>query len=182
MNGIVKTVKDNVDSKFQFSVFCSRWHPVSLGKAHTRSAPSPSSLSKITLETAPMFVWLNTDLYRSWEDGMSAASFVHSCLRQATNAVVFWPVHVQKVPQASKHLCTAKLQTICDVCYACRSICPFISTDSGLPRGSRCTEVCAAEGLCMAVCQSGQPIPDSTFNESVRKMACVICTSHWETS
>ena len=38
----------------------------------------------------------------------------------------------------------------------------------------------------MAVCQSGQPIPDSTFCsrfiESVRMMACVICSSCWEAS
>ena len=38
----------------------------------------------------------------------------------------------------------------------------------------------------MAVCQSGQPIPDSTFCrrfiESVRMMVCVIYTPHWETS
>ena len=36
----------------------------------------------------------------------------------------------------------------------------------------------------MAVCQSGQPIPHSTFCrrfiESVRMMACVICASRWE--
>ena len=38
----------------------------------------------------------------------------------------------------------------------------------------------------MAVCQSGQPIPDSTFCrrfiESVRMMACVIRASRWEAS
>ena len=38
--------------------------------------------------------------------------------------------------------------------------------------------------LYMAVCQSGQPIPESTFCrmfiESVRMMACVICASRWE--
>ena len=38
----------------------------------------------------------------------------------------------------------------------------------------------------MAVCQSGQPIPDCTFCrmfiESVRMMACVICASRWEAS
>ena len=38
----------------------------------------------------------------------------------------------------------------------------------------------------MAVCQSGQPIPDCTFCrrfiESVRMMACVICESRWEAS
>ena len=43
-----------------------------------------------------------------------------------------------------------------------------------------------SQRLCMAVCQSGQPIPDSTFcrrfTESVRMMACVICVSSWEAS
>ena len=38
----------------------------------------------------------------------------------------------------------------------------------------------------MAVCQSGQPIPGSTFCrwfiKSVRMMACVVCASHWEAS
>ena len=38
----------------------------------------------------------------------------------------------------------------------------------------------------MAVCQSGQPIPDSTFcrrfMELVRMMACVVCVSCWEAS
>ena len=32
---------------------------VALGKAHTRSAPSLSSLSKVALVTVPIFVWLN---------------------------------------------------------------------------------------------------------------------------
>ena len=31
------------------------------GKAHTRSAPSLSSLPKVSLETVPIFFWLNTD-------------------------------------------------------------------------------------------------------------------------
>ena len=52
-------------------------------------------------------------------------------------------------------------------------------------QNSRSTEVFVAED-CMAVCQSGQPIPDSTFCrrfiESVRIMACVICASRWEAS
>ena len=39
---------------------------VALGKAHTRSAPSLSSLPKVALETVPMFVWLNTDRSRPW--------------------------------------------------------------------------------------------------------------------
>ena len=39
---------------------------VALGKAHTRSAPSLSSLPKVALETVPIFVWLNTDRSRLW--------------------------------------------------------------------------------------------------------------------
>ena len=39
---------------------------VVLGKAHTRSAPSFSSLPKVALETVPIFVWLNTDRSRPW--------------------------------------------------------------------------------------------------------------------
>ena len=35
-----------------------------LGKAHTRSAPSLSSLPKVALETVPIFAWLNTDRSR----------------------------------------------------------------------------------------------------------------------
>ena len=35
---------------------------VVLGKARTRSVPSLSSLPKVSLETVPIFVWLNTDL------------------------------------------------------------------------------------------------------------------------
>ena len=34
---------------------------IALGKTHTRSAPSLSSLPKVVLRTVPLFVWLNTD-------------------------------------------------------------------------------------------------------------------------
>ena len=65
---------------------------------------------------------------------MSAASFLHSSFLQAIDAVMLWPVRVKKVPQVSEHLCPAKLQTRCDICCACQSICLFIPTDSGVPR------------------------------------------------
>ena len=65
---------------------------------------------------------------------MSAASFLHSSFLQVVNAVMLWLVRAEKVPQASEHLCPAKLQTRCDICSACQSICPFIPTDSGVPR------------------------------------------------
>ena len=37
---------------------------IALGKAHTCSAPSLSSLPKVSLETVPIFAWLNTDRSR----------------------------------------------------------------------------------------------------------------------
>ena len=65
---------------------------------------------------------------------MSAASFFHFSFLQVIIAVMLWPVHSQKVSQASGHLCPAKVQTSCDICCAFQFICPFIATDSGVPR------------------------------------------------
>ena len=67
------------------------------------------------------------------EGGMSAASYLHSSFLQAISAVMLWSVLVEKVPQASKLLCLAKLQTRCDICCACLSVCPFVPTYSGVP-------------------------------------------------
>ena len=121
-------------SPFQVSVSVSAQDSiVTLGKAHTRSAPSLSSLPKVALETLPIFAWLNT-YFSTLEGRMSATSFLHSSFLQAVNAVMLWLVCVEKVPQASAHLCPAKLQIRCGICCACQSICPFIPTDSGVPR------------------------------------------------
>ena len=65
---------------------------------------------------------------------MSATSFLKPSFLQAINTVMLYPILVQKVPQASEHLFLAKLQTRCDICSTCQSICPFIPTDSGMPR------------------------------------------------
>ena len=106
---------------------------VALGKAHTRSALSLSSLQGCPRNSANVCL-VEHRLFSALEGGMSTASFLHSSFLQAINAVILWPVHVEKVPQASEHLCLAKLQSKCDVCGACQSICPFIPTDSGMPR------------------------------------------------
>ena len=121
--------------------------------------------------------------FSTLEGGMSAASFLHSSFLQAVSAVMLWLVRVEKVPQASEPLCPAKLQTRCDICCACQSVCQFIPIDSGLPRtvDAKIHRSLCSRRLCMAVCQSGQPIPDSTFCrrfiESVRMTACVIRAS-----
>ena len=104
---------------------------VALGKAHTRSAPSLSSLPKVALETVPIFVWLNTDRSRPWRVECRPLPFSTPLSFRRS---MLWLVRAEKVPQASEHLCPAKLQTRCDICSACQSICPFIPTDSGVPR------------------------------------------------
>ena len=118
--------------KISFS-FSSRWHrsarkgPYVLRPVSQRSPQScPRNSAHICLVEHRSFSTL--------ECGMSAASFLHPSFLQAISAVMLWPIHVQKVPQASEHFCPAKLQTRCNICCACQSIFPFILTDSGVPR------------------------------------------------
>ena len=42
----------------------AQYEILALGKAHSRSAPFPSSLPKVAFETVQVFVWLNTDCSR----------------------------------------------------------------------------------------------------------------------
>ena len=107
---------------FSFS-FSSRWH---------RSArKGPYALRPVSQQSPQGCPRNSTNIclvdHRSLstlEGGMSAASFLHSSFLQAVNAVMLWLVRVEKVPQASEHLCPAKLQTRCDICCAFQSICP----------------------------------------------------------
>ena len=119
-------------SVFSFS-FSSRWHrsarkgPYALRPVSQRSPQGcPRNSANICLVEHRSFSAL--------EGGMSAVSFLHSSFLQAVNAVMLWRIRAEKVPQASEHLCPAKLQTRCDICCACQYICPFIPTDSGVPR------------------------------------------------
>ena len=114
---------------FSFS-FSSRWHrsarkgPYALRPISQQSPEGcPRNSANICLVEHRSFSTL--------EGGMSAASFLHPSFLQAVNAVML--VRVEKVPQASEHLCPAKLQTRCHICCACQSICPFNPTDSGVP-------------------------------------------------
>ena len=109
--------------------FSSRLHP-----SQKRPIRAPPRLPKVALETVLIFCPVEHRLFPTSESGMSIASFLHSSFLQAINAVMLWPVHVWKVSQASEHLCLAKLQTRCAIYCACQSICPFIPTDSGMPR------------------------------------------------
>ena len=94
---------------------------------------SVCSLPKVALKTVPILIWLITDRSRPWRVECRPLPF-STPLSFRINAVMLWPVHVQKFPQAYEHLCPAKLQTTCDICCAWQYTCPFIPTDSGVPR------------------------------------------------
>ena len=81
----------------------------------------------MALETLPVFVWLNTDCFWLQKEVTSFTFFLHSTFLQVISAVMLTPVHVQKVSQASKHLCPARLQNRCGVCFAWKSICLLIN-------------------------------------------------------
>ena len=123
---------DTVPLSFSFS-FSSRWHLSARKGPYALRPVSQQSLQGCPRNSATVCLVEHIS-FSTLEGGMSAASFLHSSFLQAINAVMLWPVHVQKVPQASEHLCPANLQTRCDTCSACQSICPFIPTDSGVPR------------------------------------------------
>ena len=119
---------------FSFS-FSSRWHrsarkgPYALRPV---SQQSPEGCPRNSANTCTCLVEHRS--FSTLEGGMSAASFLHSYFLQAVIVVMLWLVRFEKVPNASEHLCPAKQQTRCDICCACQSICPFIPTDSGVPR------------------------------------------------
>ena len=167
--------------EFSFS-FCSRWHHGARKGPYTFHPVSQQSPQGCPRKSANVCL-VEHRSFSTLEGGMVATSFLHSSFLQAVSALMPWLVSVEKVPQASEHLCPAKLQTRCDICCAWQSICPFIPTDSSVPRTvdpQKSLYNCSRR-LCMAVCQSGQPIPDFTscrrFIESVRMVAYVICTS-----
>ena len=113
---------------FSFT-FSSRWHRSARKGPYTLRPVSQQSPQGCPRNSANIRLIEHRSI-STLEGGMSAASFLHTSFLQAINAVMVWPVHVQEVSQASEHLCPAKLQTRCDICCACQSICPFIPTDS----------------------------------------------------
>ena len=122
----------NQRPKFQFS-FSSRWHRSARKGLYALRPVSQQSPQSCPRNSANICL-VEHRSFSTLEGGMSAASFLHSSSLQAISAVMLWLVRVEKVPQASEHLCPARLQTRCDTCYACQSICLFIPTDSGVPR------------------------------------------------
>ena len=118
--------------RFSFS-FSSRWHSSARKGSYALHSVSQQSPQSCPRNSASICL-VEHRSFSTCDGGMSAASFLHSSFLQAINVVILWPVRAQKVPQASEHLCPAKLQTRCGICCVCQSICQFISTDSDVPR------------------------------------------------
>ena len=125
---------------YSFS-FSSRWHrsawkgPYALRPvSHQSPQGCPRNSANICLVEHRSFSTL--------EVGMSAASFLHSSLLQAINAVMLWPVHVEKVPQASEHLCSDSFKTeLLTIRYsASTKVMPIEKSD---PVPHQCTFWCA---------------------------------------
>ena len=98
-----------------------------LGQAHTCSALSATS-PRLPLKQCHCFV----GSFPSSEGEMSAASFSPLLFHSSNQCYDVCPVHVQKGPEPSKHLCPARLQTRYDICCACQSKLP-----------TRCSICCA---------------------------------------
>ena len=113
--------------------FSSRWYhsaPKRLCALRSVSQQSPQGC----LRNSTNICLVEHRSFSTLKGVKSAASFLHSSFLLAINSVTLLPVQFQKVPQSFEYLCPAKLQTRCDICCACQSICPFIPTDSGVPR------------------------------------------------
>ena len=122
--------KPLAEFQFQFQLKMASYH----SERPIRAPPRLSAVSQGCHRNSTNICLVEHRSLSTLEGGMSAASFLHPSFLQAVSAVMLWLVRVEKVPQASEHLCPAKLQTRCDICCACQSICPFIPTDSGVPR------------------------------------------------
>ena len=148
------SVSDRVGDLTSVSVSVSAQDgTIALGKAHTRSDPSFSSLPKVALQTVPILVRLNTDRSRPWRVESRPISFstplssgdqccdVLACPCSDSSSSLGAPLPYQAADR-------------CEICCGCQSICPFIPTDSGVPRtvdpqksaAEDCAWLCASPG------------------------------------
>ena len=105
---------------------------VVIGKAHTCSAPFLCCLPKVALETVPIFVWLNTDHFWPWRVEFWPLSFSTPL---SVSRSMLWCCGLSMFRKLFKlrSFCPAKLQTRCDICCTCQSICLFIPLTLACP-------------------------------------------------
>ena len=105
------------------SSFSSKWH-CSAWKGPYALNPISQQSPKGCPRNSASICLVEHRSFSTLEGGVLTSSFLHSSFLQAINSVILWPVHVQKVLQASEYLCPAKLQNRYGICCACQSICP----------------------------------------------------------
>ena len=164
--------------------FSSRWHRSTRKVPYTLRPVCQQSFHSCPRNSANMCLVVHKS-FSTLEGGMSAASFLHSSFLQGISAVMRWPVHVQKVPQASEHLCPAKLQTRCGICCTCQTICPFIPTDTGVPRSVSCFSSQTHSPVCVPVCdvtdtprKAGKCKQIILSNHSIKSSYQIILSNH----
>ena len=123
-----------MNSLFHLS-FISRWHRSARKLPYTLRPVSQQSPKECSENSANNCL-VEHRSFSIFEGRMSAASFLHSSFGRAINTMILWPIRVQKVPRVSEHICPAKLQTSCDICYACLSILTSLKSEEwSLPEG-----------------------------------------------
>ena len=100
----IEMTKVSFTFTFTFT-FSSRWHRSARKGPYALLPVSQQSPQGCPPNTAGVCL-VEHKSFSTLEGRMSAASgsFLHSSFLQETNAVMLWPVHVEKVPQASEHL------------------------------------------------------------------------------
>ena len=131
-----------ITTYFSFS-FSSRWHHSARKGPYALRPVSQQSPRGCPRNSAHICL-VEHRSFSAFEGGMSAASFLHSSFLQAVNAVMLWLVRAEKVPQASEHLCPAKLQTRCDICWNHHILKPTTQA----PTETRTRALALAAGAC----------------------------------
>ena len=148
--GFVGTV---VSFSFSFS-YSSRWHR----SAH--KGPSLGSLPKVALKTVPVFFWLNTDCSRPWSVEHQPSRFLSPFLfpsgDQCCDALfrkLLTPLSTSALLSCRPDVIPAALASFSAGSFPLTPACP----------GQKIHRSLWSLRLCIAVCQLGQLMPDSTF-------------------
>ena len=134
--------------------FCSRCHHSARKGPYTLCLFSKQSPQSCPQNSANSGV-IEYRSFLTWEGGMLAASILLSFSLQAISAVMLWPVHVQKILQASEHLCPSNSSPdmLSSHSFPLTPACPW----------QRSTEVFAVEDCAWLCASRGSPFQAPPF-------------------
>ena len=137
---------------------------VALREAHTRSAPVFRQSPMVALEIVPIFVWLNTDRSRPCRANVGRFLFSTSLSFRRS---MLWCSGLSCSESSSSLWVSLPCQAADQMWYLQFFCLPvYRSVHSRCPGQLIHRSLCSRR-LCMAVCNSGQLIPDSTFCRSL---------------